>query len=195
MFLLTLLACFGTVNEDNFVEKYSEALCAFEEECMRSAFLEEWDDVEDCLDDSLDAIDDADIDFDDCDFDKDKAKECLDKLKDATDDCDAEDVADADECGEVFDCDGGGGGLPGSVTLDNFAEKYIGAYCSAGCTADISAVCDSTFEGGTESTNCDFDASAAAACVDVRLWTCEPLIEGSDDTYPTPPSDCLDVCR
>ena len=196
MFLLTLLACFGTVNEKNFVEKYSEALCTFEDECNRSAFLEEWDDVDECVEDSLDAIDDADLDLDSCDFDKDKAKECLSAIKDATEDCEAEDIADADECAEAFDCGDGGGIGPLGVTVENFGEKYIEAYCGAGCSADISAVCDSTFDttgGGTS--ECDFDASAAAACVDVSRWTCEPLIQGSEDTYPSPPSDCLNVCQ
>jgi hypothetical protein len=199
MFLLSLLACFGTVNEKNFIEKYSEALCTFEDECNRSAFLEEWDDVDECVEDSLDAIDDADLDLEDCDFDKDKAKDCLDTIKDATEDCDAEDLADADECGEVFDCGDDGGGLgvgPGGVTEDNFADLYFEAYCGAGCSADISFVCDTPFttKNTTGTNQCDFDARAAAACVDVDNWTCEPLIEGSDDTYPTAPADCIDVC-
>jgi len=198
LFLLSLLACFGTVNEKNFLEKYSEALCTFEDECNRSVFLEEWDDVDDCVDDQLDIIDDADLDLEDCDFDKDNAKDCLATIKDATEDCEAEDIADADECGEVFDCDGGGtiGVGPGGVTPDNFADKYFDAYCGAGCTADISAVCDAVFStdttGGTSA--CDFDKQAAAACVDVTKWTCEPLISGSDDTYPAAPADCANVC-
>ncbi len=198
MFLLTLFACFGGVNEKNFVESYSEALCTFDFECNKAAFLEVFDDVEDCVDDSLDAVDDADLDLEDCDFDKDKAKECLDQIKDATEDCEAEDIADADECAEVFDC-GDDGGLnlgPAGVTVDNFGTKYFDAYCGAGCTADISFVCDSDLDtSGTGSTgNCDFDPQAAAACVDVSNWTCEPLISGSEDTYPMAPRECADVC-
>lgn len=83
----------------------------------------------------------------------------------------------------------------GGVNEDNFGEKYLEAYCGAGCTADISAVCDATTDGTSDGGGeCDFDKAAAKACVDAENWTCEPLIEGSDDTYPTPPGDCLNVC-
>jgi len=85
----------------------------------------------------------------------------------------------------------------GGVNEDNFGEKYLEAYCGAGCTADISAVCDAdTSTGGTDggTSSCAFDKASAKACVDVENWTCEPLIEGSDDTYPTAPSDCGSVC-
>ncbi len=86
----------------------------------------------------------------------------------------------------------------GGVNEDNFAEKYFDAYCGAGCTADISAVCDAATDGTDGTTDgtstCDFDKKAAKACVDVANWTCEPLIEGSEDTYPTAPADCANVC-
>ena len=84
----------------------------------------------------------------------------------------------------------------GGVSEDNFGEKYFEAYCGAGCTADLSAVCDATTDGsGTDGeSTCEFDKAAAKACVDVANWTCDPLIEGSEDTYPTPPADCANVC-
>lgn len=86
----------------------------------------------------------------------------------------------------------------GGVNEDNFGEKYFEAYCDAGCTADIAAICDAVAEetdGTTDgTTSCEFDKASAKDCVDVANWTCEPLIEGSEDTYPTPPAACNSVC-
>ncbi len=92
----------------------------------------------------------------------------------------------------------------GGVNEDNFAEKYLEAYCGAGCTADITAICDAAdatteTDGGTD-TACEFDKAAAKACVDAENWTCEAIALGTveptadADTYPTPPADCLNVC-
>ncbi len=191
--MLTASACdmFSPVNQDNFLEKYTRALCDFDEHCNKSAFLEQFDDVDECFDDTMELYEDLDVDG--CDFDKDKAKSCLANAKDARQDCDIEDVVD-DDCGEVFDCDGGGF-IGGPVTIESFGPYYLEAYCGAGCTADISAVCDQDIDA-TSGTGygCDFDTKAAVACVDVRNWTCEALIEGSDDSYPTAPPECADVC-
>jgi hypothetical protein len=191
--LLALSACnaLKPVNEDTFLEQYTRALCDYEEHCNKSSFVEDFDDVQECVDETLELYED--VDFDGCDFDKDKARSCLDKARDARRDCDPEDVVD-DDCSEAFECDGGGF-VAGPITPENFTTRYLGAYCGAGCTADLSAVCDATFESdGTSGYGCDFDANAAAECVDVRNWTCEPLIEGSDDTYPTAPPVCANVC-
>ena len=191
--LLSLAGCtaFSSVNEDSFFEKYTKSLCEFDEHCSKSAFLENFDDVQECLDDTLELYED--IDLDGCDFDKEKAKSCLDNVKDARKDCDVDDLDD-DDCAEAFDCDGGGF-VGGPVTIENFGQRYLEAYCNAGCTADISAVCDTDVDtGGGTGYGCDFDAKAASDCVNTANWTCEALIEGSDDTYPTPPSDCVNVC-
>jgi hypothetical protein len=188
MLIAALLAC-SNVNESNYPDRYAEAYCGYLEECEGSAFNDAFSDLDDCVDDFLDDVDTDELE--DCDFDADKAKSCLESVKAAKDECDPDELDD-DDCAEVFtDCSAGGFG---GVTVDNFVELYLEAYCNAGCTADIRAVCDSDTTDTTETFACDFQADAAAACVDPANWTCEPLYSGDSVTYPTPPAECFEVC-
>ena len=190
MLLAALFAC-STVHETNYPNRYANAYCSYLEECKKAAFNDEFSDRDDCVDEVLEDVDEDELEA--CDFDVDKAKGCLESMKEAKDECDPDELED-DDCTEVLtNCSVGG---LGRVTVDNFAEFYITAYCGAGCSADLSAICDrplDTTDGGTAAA-CDFQANAAAACVDPANWTCEPLGYGSDDTYPSPPAACLEVC-
>ena len=96
-------------------------------------------------------------------------------------------------CAAVLDCSGG---IALGTSYWTFGDQYLDTYCDAGCTADLSAVCDGDFGTTTEPDDgdCAFNAEAAVECVDVRNWECESLIDGSSDTYPTPPSVCGDTC-
>jgi hypothetical protein len=77
------------------------------------------------------------------------------------------------------------------ITADEFVDAFLELYCDLGCTADLSVVCD----GPIESAPCvDFDAAAAAECLDTAEWTCAPLISGDPSTYPVAPAACSEVC-
>jgi len=101
--LVVVSAC-GGVNEENFTDKSAKVFCAYQQECYRSGFVDEYKDMPDCVDEYVDDNEDYFEDLiDDCDFDKDKAKDCLDSFKDATDTCDSDDI-EYDDCYEIWDC-------------------------------------------------------------------------------------------
>ncbi len=110
--VLVFGGCVGKVDEDNYAEKLSEALCKINKECSAGSFYDEWDDTEDCTGDFLDQLEDNEDLFDDCDFDDEKAQDCLAALNEVSCQDYSDSFEDAlEDCAEVWDCgDAGGGG-------------------------------------------------------------------------------------
>ncbi len=102
-------------------------------------------------------------------------------MKEAQDGCDANELEEDDDCAQVFtNCNAGG--LRGRVTEDNFADRYLETYCAVDCTADLTDICS------------NLDRTDRETTVEPAGWTCEPATYGSDETFPTPPFECFQVC-
>ena len=68
--LCVLAGCTIGLNEDNYPERSAAATCDFYQRCLPLSFWDEWDDQEECIDDSMDAWEDAEDYYDDCDFER-----------------------------------------------------------------------------------------------------------------------------
>ena len=182
MWLLAVLAC-GT-SATKYPEQYANEVCTFIETCEGTTFAENYSDLDDCVDDLLDDVD-VDALEEDCDFDADAAKDCLDAIRDATESCDADDLAD-DACAEVYDCDGGGGF---GINEDTFGDAFLEKACDAGCEVDSVFYCNpptSTGTTGDTESECTFDAEAAQECLDGE-FTCDAI------GFTIAPSVCANV--
>ena len=102
MFFTLLLACSGSVSQEDWSARYAKAACKAYESCTRLYFTEYFSDFDDCVDTFQDNLDYDDA-YDDCDFDIDHAEECLDALKSYADTCEYRDID--DECEGVWACD------------------------------------------------------------------------------------------
>ncbi len=97
-----LLGC--GVSEDNFIDKAARATCGYTERCYRGTFVDNWDDMADCIDDYIDDNEDFYDDLnDECDFEPDEADKCLDSYREATRTCDDDDI-EYDDCLDIWDC-------------------------------------------------------------------------------------------
>jgi hypothetical protein len=107
--LLALALGCNRVNEENFPEKHSEAWCQFWEECSALSFYAEYDDHEECVDESLDVYDDLSDELSSCGFDEEKAEACIEGLQRTSCEEAAEDFQDSsgffEDCNEVYRCD------------------------------------------------------------------------------------------
>ena len=183
--LVFIMGCFGT-NEGSFPEAYAKELCRFEEYCFRSDFVDEYDDVQECMDQTLQNVDEGA----DCAFDASRARECLNEMRDARQDCDLEDRI-PEPCADVFDCPGV---LPSKVSAETFFSAYLDTFCSLDCSsAYLDTICEKARSYGeyTDYECSNFDADKAAECLDPSNWTCR-----SDYGYdvPQPPEICSQVC-
>ena len=100
---LILLACAPRANEDNFNDKYAEAICDAYESCIRSEFLESYDDHEECVDQFIEDFEDQSDYYKDCDFVPEQATDCLQSLKEFKRTCEYQDF-DYDDCDRAWDC-------------------------------------------------------------------------------------------
>jgi hypothetical protein len=98
--LLALLGCSPKPTEDTFPALYAEAICDAYDSCLKSYFVDQYSDVEDCVEEYTDDADDV---YDGCDFDADEAARCLESLRDFEKSCLYRDL-DSDDCYEVWDC-------------------------------------------------------------------------------------------
>jgi len=186
--LLLLTACLSP-SEEGFAEDYATHLCRYDEHCHKSAFLETYDDVEECVDEVLDLLDESVS----CSFDKDEARDCLVEMRDARQDCDEGDRIPR-PCYEAFDCPGV---LPSELSQETFYEAYFEAYCATDCDSPYtSQICDNIENYTTTEPECpDFDLEKALECVDPANWECTEGYgyEGSGG-FPRPPQACNEVC-
>ena len=99
---------FGSIDEDNYKDKYAEQICKITEECNRIVFDGLYDgDMAECMDAQNDYWDEVEDLSDGCDFDDGAAEDCINSLKEAEcgDFYDADDNADIfEDCGKIWDC-------------------------------------------------------------------------------------------
>jgi len=82
LWVALLLAC-GGLDEDGFLDKYTEELCSIEEECFRENFVLTYDnDLDVCFEDLRFALREDFFDRECVGFSEEKAKECLADLTD-----------------------------------------------------------------------------------------------------------------
>ena len=100
----SFLGCFTT--EESYPDQSIAATCSMYFNCYKGEFYQEWDDMDECIDDGRDAWDDNEDFFDDCDFDADQAVQCLAAMNAYAASCSEDDADDvSDECEDVYtDC-------------------------------------------------------------------------------------------
>lgn len=102
-----LVGCGSYEDEDHFIERAAVEQCKVTRKCYLAGYLDEYSDMDDCVDETQEYFEDlADLadDFD-CDYEEDKAAECIDAIKQSIS-CEDDDLEDAYEaCFEdVYDC-------------------------------------------------------------------------------------------
>lgn len=101
--VLSALAAGCGVDEDNFTEKAAEVTCGYVERCYLGDFVDKWDDMTECVEDTIDDTEKIHEELNDrCDFDREKADRCLDSYREATRSCDEDDI-EWDDCLEIWD--------------------------------------------------------------------------------------------
>ena len=121
---VALVGCGGEIKEKDWGAEYGQAVCEAYDECLRSYFLENYSDIEDCVDEYEEEYG-ADA-YDDCDFDPEEARECIDAMKDFAKSCEYVDIS--DECDDVWDCSER---RPRYTSYTEYGDT--GGYRNAGC--------------------------------------------------------------
>jgi hypothetical protein len=184
--LLLLVACLGST-EKGFPDAYAEAVCRYDEHCHKSLFVEDYDDIDECVDDILDNVDDGA----NCAFDTDEARTCLKEMRDARQDCDDGDRI-PEACFDAFDCPGV---LPSELSAETYFRSLIDVYCSLDCGSSyLDDLCANPEEYTATGYECpEFDLDKAEECLDPANWECSENYYG-DGGVPMPPRVCNEVC-
>lgn len=100
---LALLATACGVNEGNFTEQAANVQCRYVERCYLGEFVDNWDSMSECVEDTIDETEDFYEKLnDECDFDREKADKCIDGYRAATRSCDDSDL-ELDDCIAIWD--------------------------------------------------------------------------------------------
>lgn len=102
--------CVGKVDEDNYAEKFGEALCRTKRDCSAADFYMRWDDIPDCAEDlSKEFVESAAFysPIDECNFDERSARDCLRALNRVSCESYLDSFGDAVlECADLWRCGG-----------------------------------------------------------------------------------------
>jgi len=184
--LLLFVACLGST-EKGFPDAYAEHICRYDEHCHKSLFVEDFDDIDECVDDVLDQLDDGAS----CAFDADEARTCLREMRDARQDCDDGDRVPS-ACYDAFDC---AGVLPSKLSAETFFQSYVDVFCTLDCDSSyIEQICSDVGEYTTGYECPDFDRDKAEECLDPSNWECRDDYGYGNEGFPVPPQVCSEVC-